>query len=376
MTPATLRMVELLLAAIVGGVALLVLLALLYRALRQALAARALAIRTPNGIQEGRFIQIGDLQQWVQIRGEDRDNPILLFLHGGPGIANSPLTDIFRGWERDFIVVHWDQPGAGKTSSRNGKRGYQGLSVETMVDDGVQVAEWVLQRLGQRHLIILGTSWGSLLGMRIVKRRPDLVSAYVGVGQFVDGERNQRAGYELALARARALGKTATLATLERLGPPPYADQQTSMRKQQALGQVDLETEGGRRMPNILASALFAPGYSLRDSLAYLRGMPASINALERVIQTHDLRHLGTDFATPLFFFQGARDIYTPAAPLQEYVATLRAPQKELVLWEDEAHLTFLTNPEKIHRELVARVRPVARQERIAGGAISSRPRE
>jgi pimeloyl-ACP methyl ester carboxylesterase len=360
MTPSTLRMIEVTLGFVLLGAALLALLALLFRALRQALAARALAIRTPNSIQEGRFVQIGGRPQWIQIRGEDRDNPILLVLHGGPGIAYSPLTAIFRAWERDFTVVQWDQPGAGKTASRNGARGYQGLTVETMVDDGIQVAEWTLRRLGQRRLIVLGTSWGSLLGIQMVKRRPDLVSAYVGVGQFVDGENNQRAGYELAIARARAMGKRATLATLERVGPPPYADQKTSMRKQQALGQVDLETDGGQRMPNILAAALFAPGYSLRDSLAYLWGMPSSLDALERPIMTHDLRHLGADFEIPLFFLQGARDIYTPAAPVQEYVATLRAPQKHLVLWEDEAHLTFLTNPEKIHRELVARVRPVA----------------
>ncbi|HEX9037896.1 MAG TPA: alpha/beta hydrolase [Ktedonobacterales bacterium] len=375
MTPSLLRMTELILGFILLGAALLLLLALLYRTIRQALAARALAIRTPNGIQEGRFVQIGERKEWVQIRGEDRNNPILLFLHGGPGVANSPLTALFRAWERDFTVVQWDQPGAGKTASRNGKRGYQGLTVNSMVDDGVQVAEWALRRLGQRRLIILGTSWGSLLGIQIVKRRPGLALAYVGVGQFVDGEAGQRAGYELALTRARTLSKSETLKTLEQVGPPPYADSKTSMLKQRALGQVDLETEGGRRMPNILAAALFAPGYSLRDTLAYLQGMPMSIETFERSIMSHDLRPLGMDFDVPLFFLQGARDIYTPAAPVQEYVATLRAPRKELVVWDDEGHLTFLTNPEKIHGELLARVRPVASKALVADGATPPGPR-
>ncbi len=94
--------------------------------------------------------------------------------------------------------------------------------------------------------------------------------------------------------------------------------------------------------------------------------MPVSLDVLERTRQTHDLRQLGTDFETPLFFLQGALDIYTPAAPVQDYVAALRAPQKELILWDDQAHLTFLTNPEKVRKELVTRVRPAA----LAGAPI------
>jgi pimeloyl-ACP methyl ester carboxylesterase len=345
---------------VLGGVALLALVALLYRTLRQALAARALAIRTSSGIQQGQYIQIGGRPQWVQIRGENRDNPILLVLHGGPGIAYSPFTALFREWERDFTVVQWDQPGAGKTASRGGKRGYVGLSVEGMVDDSVEVAEWALRRLGQRSLIVLGTSWGSLLGLHLVKRRPDLVLAYVGEGQFVDGQEGARVGYELGLARARQLGKRDAVTALETVGPPPYRDTQTFMIKQRALGQVDLETANGRRFPNIPVMVIFAPGYTLRDSLAYFRGLGASRDAFEQVVLNHDLRALGVDFAAPLFFFQGARDLYTPAQPVEAYVASLRAPRKELVLWEDEAHLTFLTNPEKIHQELVSRVRPLA----------------
>jgi pimeloyl-ACP methyl ester carboxylesterase len=360
MMDATLTSVETIVGGILGGVALLVLVALLYRTARQALTARALAIRASAGIQQGEYIQIGGRPQWVQIRGEDRVNPVLLVLHGGPGIAYSPFTALFRAWERDFTVVQWDQPGAGKTASRNGKSGYVGLSVEGMVDDSVEVAQWVLRRLGQRRLIIFGTSWGSLLGLHLVKRRPDLVLAYVGEGQFVDGREGARVGYELGLARARQLGKSDAITALETVGPPPYHNTKTFLIKQRALGQVDLETANGRRFPNIPAMVIFAPGYTLRDSLAYFRGLGASRDALEQVVLNHDLRTLGADFTAPLFFFQGAHDLYTPAQPVEAYVATLRAPWKELVLWEDEAHLTFLTNPAKIHQELVSRVRPLA----------------
>ena len=167
------------LAAIVGGSALLLSVGLLYRALRQWRQRRALRIQTPNKIEEGQFVEIGALTQWIQIRGENRDNPILLVLHGGPGLAFSAFTPIFRSWERDFTLVQWDQPGAGKTLSRNGRAASADtLTIERTAQDGIQVVEWVLRHLNQRTLILFAASWGTVLGTIMVKRRPDLFSAY------------------------------------------------------------------------------------------------------------------------------------------------------------------------------------------------------
>lgn len=86
-----------------------------FRAYRQHLAAEALAIRSPNGVQEGGFVVIGSIQQWVQIRGEDRNNPVLLFVHGGPGSSTLPISSGWQPWEKYFTVVQWDQRGTGRT---------------------------------------------------------------------------------------------------------------------------------------------------------------------------------------------------------------------------------------------------------------------
>ena len=162
-------------ASVFGSLVLLLTAGLLYRVLRQHQQMLALALQTPNKIEEGQFVQIGKLAQWIQIRGENRDNPVLLVLHGGPGIAFSALTPIFRMWEQSFTIVQWDQPGAGKTASRNGKaKNNDALTIEGMVQDGIQVAEWILHHLQQRKLILLGVSWGTVLGTTMVKRRPDL----------------------------------------------------------------------------------------------------------------------------------------------------------------------------------------------------------
>jgi pimeloyl-ACP methyl ester carboxylesterase len=343
---------------IVGGIALLLGAALLYRALRQQQRARALAIRTPNKIEEGQFVQIGARAQWIQLRGENRDNPILLVLHGGPGTVHSAFTPLFRAWERDFTLVQWDQPGAGKTASRNGQASADALSIEGMAHDGIQVTEWVLHHLNQRKLILFADSWGTILGTIMAKRRPDLFWAYVGTGQFVDGTSSQIVGYDLTVERARRLEDGEVLKALATMGPPPYADLKTLNAERQAMGKVAVDAFPNMR--DVLSAALFSPGYSLKDSFAFFRGNQSSLVTLWKQMMAYDARQLGTTFETPLFFFQGALDLYTPAQPVQEYVAILQAPHKELVLWENEGHITFLTNPELVHKELVARVRSLA----------------
>jgi pimeloyl-ACP methyl ester carboxylesterase len=345
-------------AAILGGVALLLGVGLLYRALRQLRQRRALRIRTANKIEEGLYVQIGALAQWIQIRGENRDNPILLVLHGGPGVAFSAFTPIFRSWERDFTVVQWDQPGAGKTLSRNGRSSAGVLTIEGMAQDGVQVAEWVLRHLNQRKLIVFAASWGTVLGAIMIKRRPELFCAYVGAGQFVNAAQSEPLGYRLALKRAELLGDSKALKALRQIGPPPYANPNTLGVERRALGRVGVETFP--RVRDLLSAALFSPGYTLKDGTALFRGAQTSVMQLLQPLMAYDARRLGTTFETPLFFFQGALDLYTPAQVVQEYFATLQAPHKELTLWENEGHLTFLSNPKMVLVELIGRVRPLA----------------
>ena len=147
-------LILMLFGSIFGSLVLLLTAALLYRNLRQQQRARSLALQTPNKIEEGQFVQIGTLAQWIQIRGENRDNPILLILHGGPGIAFSALTPVFWAWESSFTIVQWDQPGAGKTAGRSSRaKNNDALTIESMVQNGIQVAEWVLHHLHQPKLI-------------------------------------------------------------------------------------------------------------------------------------------------------------------------------------------------------------------------------
>src|SRR6266516_3014708 len=118
-----------------------------FRSYRQHLAAEALAIRSPNGVQEGGFVVIGGIRQWVQIRGEDRNNPVLLFVHGGPGGSTLPISSGWQSWEKYFTVVQWDQRGAGRTYGATGDVTAPTMTLERMTQDGVEVAEYLLIHL-------------------------------------------------------------------------------------------------------------------------------------------------------------------------------------------------------------------------------------
>jgi alpha-beta hydrolase superfamily lysophospholipase len=137
--------------------------ALGFRAYRQHENAKAMAIRTPNGIQEGMYVAIGGIQQWVQIRGEDRTNPVLLFVHGGPGASTLAISSSWQPWEKYFTVVQWDQRGTGRTYRQTGRSVASTMTVDQMTQDGIGVVEFLRAHLHKDKVVVVGHSWGSLL---------------------------------------------------------------------------------------------------------------------------------------------------------------------------------------------------------------------
>jgi pimeloyl-ACP methyl ester carboxylesterase len=316
--------------------------------------------RTPNNgrsLADGLFIPVHGVEQWITIRGADRDNPALLAL-SGPGAAFSPWARFFAPWETRFTLVQWDQPGAGATLERNGGGGP--LSIERLVTDGIAVAEHACSRLGKRKIALLGFSGGTIVGLSIARRRPDLVSVYAGSGQIVDWARQDACSYALLLEQARRAGDTRAREELESIGPPPYADTATDAVKSKYAGAM---TEAER-------AALAALG---PDELAALQAVPieeartramAAYDALRPEIVTFDARRLGRDFDVPMCFLQGERDVFTVTSEVRAYADWITAPHKRFVPIEGAGHSAFLMRDELL-RLLDEHVRPWA----VAGEA-------
>jgi len=165
------------------------------------------------------FVPLGGLEQWISIRGEDRSNPVLLVVHGGPGEAQWPAADIFKPWEKAFTVVQWDQRGTGHTYGHHGEK-TPDVTLDRIFKDGVELAAYLCRELHKDKIIVLGHSWGSLVAVHMVQLRPELFAAYVGTGQVSSWAANVNTQFDLHLAKARREGDEAQIKKLEAIGRP------------------------------------------------------------------------------------------------------------------------------------------------------------
>lgn len=334
--------------------------ALAYCKLRQLKTARALKITSPDGIVEERFVQIGGIDQWISIRGEHRDNPVLLVVHGGPGYPYSPCAKVLRRWEQYFTIVQWDQPGAGKTFGRNGKSGTGELTFDRLTADGLELAQFLCKHLHQQQIILFASSAGTLLGLPMVQRRPDLFSAYVGSDLNVHTLRSDTFNYHLTLDRLRAAHNKKGITALQEIGPDPSRwDRKAWSRKQQWVMRTDpLMSDLPRTL--LLGCPLTSPTHTLRDVRDVFTGQQFSQTQLFTQLMAHDARRKwDTRFEVPFFLFQGESDVFTPTALAQEYFAEVEAPIKKSALIKNAGHFVAFIQPDQFLAELLTHVHPL-----------------
>jgi proline iminopeptidase len=332
---------------------------LIYREIMQSHAEARLAITEPIGIDEDLYASIGGREQWISIRGRDRNNPVMLMLHGGPGNGNGPMLAQLMPLEQRYTLVQWDQPGTGRTFRRAGYVLPADLTIEDIVQDGIEVAERVRSRLDVDRLILLGWSWGSVIGVEMARRRPDLVAAYVGTGQLTSVQTNEAAVYAMTLAKARRLGDSAAESELVRVGAPPY----DSLAEFRAARIVAARLGSQPSLLEALSWLLLAPRYSLVDDVSYIRGFLASGRhfigaALDGPVFRVDLPTTAPAFEVPVVFIQGDEDEITPARLARGYFDRLTAPRKNYVAIEG-GHMLPIDQTDAFLAALDKHVRPL-----------------
>lgn len=329
--------------------------------------AQALAIRTPNGIDEAGFVRLGGVEQWVTIRGADGANPVILVVGGvgadGPGTVLSPFVDAFAPWERDFTVAQWDQRGAGKTFARAGRQVGPDFTVERLTRDGLDLTAHLRRRLGKQRIVLLGTGFGSTVAVRMALAEPQAYAAYVGAGQIVAPRRDrEHAGYERLLARATAAGDQESLADLKTSGPwafrPPRDPENVA-----AFVRVARRYHAANP-PHQAWDVLTAPHWSLSDARAVQAGMAASEAALGRAWgESFDYATLGPEFQVPVFVIQGDDSTDAPLAQARAWLVGVRAPAKGLVAIPGAGNHGFQTHSEAFARALKATLDPFIRED-------------
>ena len=302
-----------------------------------------------HNIQEENFVLINGIEQWVTIKGTP-SKPIVLFLHGGPGSPISPYSDaLYQSWEADFIIVQWDQRGAGKTYGRNAPEELtpeflidNPLTIEQMTADGIALSEYLVKHLNQEKIILFGTSWGSLLGVNMASQRPDLFYAYVGHSQVVNPAIDLPL-YDKIYQMATTKKDSIALDLLHNIGKPPFARAKSAGQFLRLVKQYENANTTPAPKSWFIESAEYdnpkdnqnrsdGDDYSfvnyVGDTRLGIKPMSAGIHLMEEHYT----------FKIPIFLIQGKADLLTPSAVTKKYFNKIKAPQKRYYLLPKTGH--------------------------------------
>ena len=303
------------------------------------LVAAAGAPASAQRLEEASYLTIGGIDQWVTIRGDDRRKPVLLLLHGGPGDVQSPFVSTYAPYERDFVLVQWDQRGAGRTFAKNGATD---VSLARLVRDGIELSQRLRARFSTQKLIVFGHSWGSVVATHMVQQRPDLFDAYVGTGQVASWSGTVRFQFDFLKRRYQETRDAAALASLEAIGTPDPTNVQQYFTFSRPIRQ-HLNPSDSAWLKDMRTVAV-ANGETEATLKITAQGMSASGAALIGDSVAEALSTTALRFAIPYYVIQGRYDLFTPTPLAEAYFKDVAAPRKQLTVIEDAGHFALATH--------------------------------
>ena|SRR5260221_120897 len=349
------RIVGRVLLVTVAVVVLAVTALLILRAYGQHRIAEETKITSSAGINSLEKVMLGGIEQWILIRGHDRGKPLLLFLHGGPGMPNMPLAHLNAALEKEFVVVQWDQRGAGKSYSSALRP--ESLTIEQFVADTLDLVQLLRSRFGADKVHLVAHSWGTIVGALAVSHHPEFFHDYVGVSQVGDAVEIQQRTYDSTLDAAMRAGNQRAVAELKRVGPAPFRSFDDCMTSCKWLAHFsDPRSERFTTWQGI-REGMVSPYYSLGDHLKFYRCMRFSVDALWGEMSRVNVPQKVPRIEVPVYFLQGRHDHIIPPALTEEYFRCLDAPRgKQLIWFENSRHLPHVEEPEKFRAILTEKM--------------------
>lgn len=297
---------------------------------------------TPEGgtkIAKKHWAQIGGIPQGCFIRGENERNPVILFLHGGPGSPELPMikdTEL----EKYFTVCYWDQRGAGMTYRSD--TDLASMTTEQFVEDTRQITDSLCKWYGVEKIYLMGHSWGSYLGIKTIEKHPELYHAYIGIGQVCNQLESERRAYDYIVAEARKAGDTKTVEAFEKYDK--FASDFPSNDYLLTLRTPSMNKYGvgikhkDCSMLDIALDLLYYRGYTFMDKIHYLQGTIFSLNHMFHKVIEDNLFETSTRFDVPVYIIQGKYDYQVSYQLAKEYFNSVNAPKKEFFTFEESAH--------------------------------------
>ena len=302
----------------------------------------------PNSIAELNKIDLNGASQWICVRGHDRRKPVLLFLHGGPGLPElSLLTG--HALEKQFVVVNWEQRGAGKSYDR---RLFDGtFTVNTLVDDAVQLSRYLAKRFNQPRIYLMAHSYGTFVGIFVIQKHPELFRAFFSISQIARQAEAEQISYDWVLQQAKKQGDTKAVERLERHGQPVNLSGDGWLAYLTWQRKLVADYHGGMYRgdfyPLFIRSLLLCREYTLTDKIRYAFGAQEAVRRLWRTAIETDLNQTVPKLDVPYYLFQGIHDYQTPYRIAKQYFDQVQAPEKRLFTFTNSAHSPIFEEPER-----------------------------
>ena len=308
--------------------------------------------RTPqfegnNSVTLIQEVELGGINQYIMIRGRDIDNPILLFLHGGPGYAQISFARKYQEkLEDSFIVVNWDQRGSGMSYSFSVPK--ESMNKEQFIEDGIELIDYLCRKYDKDKVYLVGHSWGSELGLNIIDQYPEKIAAFLSVGQLVNGLDNETVSYDFVVEKAQKNNDRKALEELKKIGRPPYKnivrDTMTQRKWLEKYGGVERKVN---TLNDIILSSIFSPEYTGIDGLKFALGSKFSADTMwGHNVDVDFIKDL-PEVKVPIYFIAGRYDYNTPSILIENYYNHIIAPEKDFIWFEESAHFPHFEEPEK-----------------------------
>ena len=294
--------------------------------------------RTPSGgINESMYVDINGSKQWISIYGQSKDNPVLLYLHGGPGASTSLYDHAFtRKWSDVYTVVTWDQRGCGKSYDKSHP---ETITADVMMQDGKAMTEFLRDYLQVEKITLLGHSWGSYFGANLALAHPDNYDAFIGTGQFIDRDENERRLYDAALTWSENDPEGREM--VEKWGATLEAGEEDVRLRSKIMERYGYGMMKDGTDYSIVAAVFFNPYYSLKEILDLLNSEHLSSEYKSFFFSDGfvDMSLLGRyDYEVPYYNINGDMDYQTNYSLACEYFEKVDAPKKQLFVMKDATH--------------------------------------
>jgi len=310
----------------------------------------------PGSISKKLTVPINGVRQGLVIRSSNAANPVLLWVHGGPGMPDYPLTQQHpTGLEDLFTIVWWDQRGA--ALSFNTDIPPETMTIEQFIADTLAVTDYLRDLFHQDRIYILGHSWGSFVALQAKARWPERYRAHLGMAQMVHQLKSENIAYHYMLAAYRERGDQKMVRKLEAAevtmtGGTPAAYLKVRDAAMHRLG-IGTTHDMTSVITGIFLVSLRFRGYTVREKINLWRGraFSRSFGLWDQFIRI-DLRETVPALEIPVYFLEGRFDYTCVTSLARGYLEQLQAPVKGFYLFRNSAHSPLLEEPRKAHRIL------------------------